>query len=293
MLFIAALLWGTTFVAQSEGMNYIEPFTYNALRMFVGAIVLIPVIFLFRIFLGSAASAAETKKINKTSLIGGIFCGIILFAASSLQQIGIQTTTAGKSGFITALYIVIVPLYELIIFRKKNYSKALWLFVLIAIVGFYLLCIKDDFTISIGDLLTLGCAFFFAGHIVIIDYFMSKTTDGVMMACVQFFVSGILASIAALFTEHPSLSAVMDAKYTILYAGLLSSGVAYTLQILGQRRTDPTVATLIMSLESVIAVISGAVVLGESLTLKEGIGCALVFAAVILAQIKIPSKKTT
>lgn len=290
MLLIAALLWGTTFVAQSEGMNYVEPFTYNAARMFIGGIVLIPVVLLFGKF-GKARelSSAEKKERLRNTVIGGICCGFVLFTASSLQQLGIQTTTAGKSGFITALYIVIVPLYELIIFRRKT-SKSIWLFVLIAIIGFYLLCITDGFTIAVGDLLTLFCAFFFAGHIIVIDYFMEKNTDGVLMSCIQFFVSGILASVVMLFTEHPSLGSIMDAKYTILYAGILSSGVAYTLQILGQSRTDPTIATLLMSLESVFAVVSGALILGERLTLREGIGCALVFAAVILAQLKAPDK---
>ena len=292
MLLIAALLWGTTFVAQSEGMRYIEPFTYNAARMFIGGIVLIPVTLLFRKF-GSAAQMTheEKKKQIKMTVAGGVLCGLVLFTASSFQQLGIQTTTAGKSGFITALYIVLVPIYELVLYRKKT-SKLLWLFVLIAVVGFYMLCINEDFSVSAGDLLTLVCAFFFAGHITVIDYFNGKKTDPILMSCIQFFVSGLLASAVMFIKENPDAARIWEAKYTILYAGLLSSGVAYTLQILGQRRTSPTIATLIMSLESVFAVLSGALVLHEQLPLKEGIGCLLVFAAVILAQIKIPERKT-
>lgn len=291
MLLIAAIIWGTAFVAQSEGMKYIEPFTYNALRMFIGSAVLIPVILLFKAFgKKQNISKKERRERLKTTLIGGIWCGVVLFTASSLQQIGIQTTTAGKSGFITALYIVIVPLYQLLIFKKRT-SKLLLLYVVIAIAGFYLLCIKEDFSISIGDFLTLLCAFFFAGHIVVIDYFTSKNTDGIVMACIQFFVSGLLATVFASFTEHPDMVSIWNAKYTILYAGLLSSGVAYTLQILAQERTDPTVATLIMSLESVFAAISGWVILNETLSAKEGIGCMLVFAAVLLAQLTAPERQ--
>ena len=292
MLLIAALLWGTTFVAQSEGMKYIEPFTYNAARMFIGGIVLIPVVFVFsRISAREGIDREKRRAQIKTTVKGGILCGMILFIASSLQQMGIQTTTAGKSGFITALYIVIVPVYELVLFRKKT-SKLLWFFAAVAVLGFYLLCIKDGFTVSAGDLLTLGCAFFFAGHIVTIDRFQRRGIDGVLMSCIQFFVSGILASLCMIFTEHPDMTKIWDAKYTILYAGLLSSGVAYTLQILGQKRTNPTIATLIMSLESVFAAVSGWLVLGEAFSLREKIGCVLVFAAVILAQLKTPESKS-
>lgn len=283
MLLITAAIWGTAFVAQSEGMKYVGPFTYTAARMLIGGLMLIPVTLL------NKSSSAPTSR--GATIKGGICCGTVLFAASSLQQTAISSTTAGKAGFITALYIVIVPVIELAVLHQKT-QKRVWFCVLTAIVGFYLLCITDGFGISKGDLLMLACAVFFACHIIVIDYFIGKNTDGIMMSCIQFFVSGILASVMMLLFEHPQIGSIIDAKITILYAGVLSSGVAYTLQILGQRYTEPTVSTLIMSLESVFAAISGWIILGERLSLKEGAGCLLVFISVILAQLKIPGKNS-
>ena len=288
MLLIAALLWGTTFVAQSEGMRYVEPFTYNAVRTLIGGTVLIPVIAAFRMFSRKKEIPAENSTSRKTTVIGGICCGVVLFAASSLQQCGMTVTTAGKAGFITALYIVIVPLIELVIYRKTNIL--VWICVVIAAVGFYLLCIKEGFEISRGDLLVLCCAVFFAMHIMVIDYFNSRNADGMVLSCIQFFTAGTLMAIAMFIFESPELKAILDAKYTILYAGIMSSGIAYTLQILGQKHTAPAAATLIMSLESVFAALSGWLVLHESLSVKETAGCTLVFTAVILAQLKSSDK---
>lgn len=290
MLLITSLIWGTAFVAQSEGMNYVEPFTYNALRTLLGGVVLIPVILIFK-WAGKRRGTAQKECSKKDTVIGGICCGVVLFIASSFQQAGIVYTTAGKAGFVTALYIVIVPLLG--IFVHKRVPIKMWLFVAIAVVGFWLLCIKEDFSVSFGDLLVLVCAFFFAVHIMVIDHFNAKNTDGMLMSCIQFFTAGILMTICMFAFENPDTDSIYAAGFTILYAGIMSSGVAYTLQIIGQRYTAPTVATLLMSLESVFAALSGWLILHEKMSVKEFCGCVLVFAAVILAQLvdTTPSSK--
>ncbi|MCQ2469164.1 MAG: DMT family transporter [Ruminococcus sp.] len=282
MLLTASLIWGTAFVAQSEGMNYVEPFTYNAMRTLLGGFVLIPVILAFK----AAERRKNTPKTQysaKNTAVGGICCGVFLFIASSFQQAGIAGTTAGKAGFITALYILLVPIIG--IFFRRKVPVRMWLFVVIAIIGFWLLCIKENFSISHGDVLVLICAVFFAGHIMVIDFFNSKNTDVMVMACIQFFTAGILMTAGMFLFEKPSAEGIISAKYTILYAGIMSSGVAYTLQMIGQRYTEPTAATLLMSLESVFAALSGWLILHEGFSVKEFTGCVLVFAAVILAQL--------
>ena len=285
MLLVTAFIWGTAFVAQSAGMDYVEPFTYNAMRTLLGGIVLVPLIF----FLKKSGFGQNNAAPLKTTVLGGICCGILLFAASSFQQSGISMTTAGKAGFITALYIVIVPVLEFIIHKKA--SKKLWFCVFMAISGFYLLCIKkESFEISRGDMLVLVCAFLFALHIMVVDIFNEKNTDGMLMSCIQFFTAGILMLICMFLFEKPDISHISDAKFTIFYGGIMSCSIAYTLQIIGQKYTEPSVATLIMSLESVFAVLSGWIILHEVLSGRELSGCLLVFAAVILAQMKIPEK---
>ena len=290
MLLLTALIWGTAFVAQSAGMDHVQPFTYNGIRTLIGGLVLIPVILLFDKIKPESqrVSAEEQKIVNRNSLIGGVCCGLVLCVASSLQQFGVSMTTAGKAGFITALYIVIVPLMG--VFIKKKIPRIIWLCVAIAVAGFYLLCVKEGFSVGTGDLLVLCCAFFFSIHIMVIDHFTAGKVDGVRMSCVQFLVAGVLAIICMFLFEEPSLASIWDARVSILYAGVMSCGVAYTLQILGQKDTDPTTATLLMSLESVFAALSGWVLLNESLSAKELLGCVLVFAAVILAQIPLPVK---
>ena len=282
MLLITSLIWGTAFVAQSEGMNYVEPFTYNAMRTLLGGVVLIPVMILFR-FSDKRNEKEKSSCSLKNTVIGGICCGIALFIASSFQQAGIAQTTAGKAGFVTALYIVIVPMIG--IFLHKKMPLQMWLFIAIALAGFWLLCIKQDIGISSGDLLVFFGAIFFAVHITVIDYFNQKNTDGVLMSCIQFFTAGLLMLICMFIFEKPTIPNIMGAGGTILYAGILSCGVAYTLQILGQKHTNPTLATMLMSLESVFAALSGWLILGEKLSIKEFIGCVLIFAAVILAQL--------
>ncbi|MCR5601715.1 MAG: DMT family transporter [Ruminococcus sp.] len=288
MLLITAIIWGTAFVAQSEGMNYVEPFTYNLVRTFLGGIVLIPIILILKKILPKGKRTPESKTSAKATVTGGICCGFLLFAASSFQQFGISYTTAGKAGFITALYVVIVPVIG--IFFGRRTSLKTWICAGIAVFGFYLLCIKSGFAVLKGDLLVLICAIFFAMHIIAIDHFNSKNSDGMVMSCVQFFTAGILMIPCMFIFESPSWGGIFAARNTILYAGIMSSGIAYTLQIVGQRYTAPTVATLILSLESVFAALSGWLFLSEKLSVKEFTGCVVVFSAVILAQIDIKSK---
>ncbi len=311
-LLLTAVIWGVAFVAQSVGMDYVEPFTFNFTRCILGGLVLIPCIALMdrqkirqesgrektdgSVNAEDAArlsGAAEQEKNRKdkaerrTLLVGGICCGIALCVASNLQQIGIQYTTVGKAGFITALYIVLVPVIE-IFFGKKSGVKT-WISVVIAVAGLYLLCITENFSIGTGDILILLCALAFSVHILIIDYFSPKV-DGVRMSCIQFFVCGILSGIMMLIFETPSVGAIMQAWLPIGYAGIFSCGVAYTLQIIGQKGTDPTVASLILSLESVVSVLSGWLILHQSLSRKELLGCLLMFLAIILVQLPQKAK---
>ena len=288
MLLITAIIWGSAFVAQKAG-TVLEPFTYNGLRMLIGGIALIPVILIF-----SAKNKDDEQKSmedkqteKKTVLIGGIACGICLCLASNFQQFGIKYTTVGKAGFITACYIVIVPVIGL--FLGKKCTKFIWAAVAMALIGLYLLCITDGFSIGKGDLLVLVCAFLFSLHILVIDYFSPKV-DGVKLSCIQFLTCGILSGIPALLLEHPELSSILAAWQPILYAGVMSCGVAYTLQIIGQKNMNPTVASLILSLESCISVLAGWIILRQQLSTKEILGCVIMFAAIILAQ--LPQKQT-
>lgn len=291
MLLITAFIWGTAFVAQSEGMNYVGPFTYSAVRTLLGGIVLVPVIFFFKRKKSDREEAIERKIFLKETLKGGIVCGIILFFASSLQQIGISMTTAGKSGFISAVYIILVPVAEFFFFRKKNIF--VWICAVIAFAGLYLLCVKEDFSINRGDAIVLLSALWFTAHIMVIDHFNSKNADGMIMSCVQFFTAAVFMTIAMFIFEQPNIENIFEARYTILYAGIMSSGVAFTLQILGQRYADPASASLIMCLESVFAVLSGWLILNEIMVSREITGCVLVFTAAVLAQLKDINKKSS
>ena len=284
MLLLTAIIWGVAFVAQSDGMNYVGPFTYNGVRTLLGGVVLIPVIAFFKTF-PSKKDEQKEKAPLKTTVLGGIICGVVFFVAGMLQQYGISMTTAGKAGFITALYIVIVPVISFIIFRKTTLK--VWICCAIAIAGFYFLCINEGFSVSAGDLLVLACALFFAVHIMVVDRFNAHGIDGTLMSCVQFFTAGTLMLICMFIFEKPDINAILSAWLPIVYGGVMSCGVAYTFQILGQRTTEPATATLLMSLESVFAALAGCLLLGETLSIKELAGCALVFAAVILAQIDV------
>lgn len=283
LLLLTAVIWGSAFVAQSVGMDYVEPFTFTFARSIIGGIVLIPCILLL------ADRENRECKVTKTEWIGGTYCGIFLFAASNFQQFGILHTTVGKAGFITALYVVIVPVLG--IFMKKRVSFLMWICVAISVAGLYLLCIpKGSFALSYGDLLVVICAVLFSFHILVIDYFSPKG-NGVIISCIQFFVCGILSGVVMMFAETPSVGNLVDAKWSILYAGVLSSGVAYTLQVVAQKNVNPTVASLILCLESVVAVLAGWIVLGDELSARELTGCVLMFVAIVMAQFKTPEKE--
>ncbi|MBQ1984721.1 MAG: DMT family transporter [Clostridia bacterium] len=295
LLMLAALIWGTAFVAQSIGMDHIGPFTFNSVRNFIASLVLVPVILFLRHRQDPAKVSGAAKHYKKALWTGGVLCGIALTVASSLQQIGIQYTSVGKAGFLTALYIVIVPIFGL--FLKKRVPAAVWISVIIAAVGTYLLSIKENFTIGAGDLYVILCAFVFSVHILLVDRF-SPQVSGVELSSIQFLTVGVLSGIVSLLAEKPDVHSILISMGPVLYTALLSSGVAYTLQIIGQKDTPPAVASLVMSLESVFAALSGWIVLKQSLQGRELLGCVLVFAAVILAQIpfdelkrKILSKK--
>lgn len=286
LLFLTAFIWGTAFVAQSVGMDHIGPFTFNAVRSLVGGLALIPVILFFN--RRKSPERRQTERANrKTLVIGGVCCGLALGVASCLQQVGIQYTTVGKAGFLTALYIVIVPILGLF-FRRKAGAK-LWVSVAIAIVGLYLLCMSGSLRLQWGDFLVLLCALAFSIHIMVIDHFTTRV-DGVQMSCIQFFVAAAFSAVCMLVGEGvPDPGAVAISWVPILYAGVLSSGVGYTLQIVGQKGVNPTAASLVLSLESVISVLAGWVILGQSMSPREILGCVLMFCAILLAQ--LPDRK--
>ena len=290
ILLLTATIWGIAFVAQIVGMDHVGPFTFLAVRSYIGAIVLLPCIWLLNKINPKKeknVSIEEKKASSKTLIIGGICCGVCLMSASALQQMGIQYTSVGRAGFITACYIILVPIISWI-FLKKKCNPIIWAAVALSLVGLYLLCITDGFSIGKGDLLVLICSILFSLHILVIDHF-SPLTDGVKMSCIQFLVCGILSTIPALIFESPNIHDILQAWMPILYAGALSSGVAYTLQIIGQKGMNPTVASLILSLESCISVLAGWILLNQKLTIRELSGCVLMFAAIILAQ--LPDKK--
>ncbi|MDE7253509.1 MAG: DMT family transporter [Acetatifactor sp.] len=302
-LFLAAVVWGFAFVAQSEGMRYVGGFTFNCVRSLIGGLVLIPCIFLMRGLQdrgqdgrqdenqndgGAGGRAFTFMGIDRTVLRGGICCGIFLCIASNLQQHGIKYTTVGKAGFITALYIVLVPIFGL--FLHKRVGKTVWIGLALAVAGLYFLCIDGQFTVEIGDLLVFLCAIFFALQILAVDHFAPRV-DCVVLSCIEFFTSGILSAVPMFMCETVSWEGLVDAAAPILYAGVMSCGVAYTLQIVGQKNMNPTVASMIMSLESVISVLAGFLLLHQRLSARELVGCVLMFAAVLLSQ--LPEKKST
>ena len=288
LLVLTAIIWGTAFVFQRTGMEQIEPLTFSASRMTLAALA-IGIVSLF--FKDPPLSAdTETKKSQKKhTIIGGILCGLFLAAGSIFQQIGLVYTTAGKAGFITALYMLIVPIFNFIIFRKRS-PFTVWIAVLMGIFGMYLLCTNGGFTLSQGDTFVLICAFMFGGHILCCDRFADKCNP-VKLSAVQFVTAAVVSWIAAFILESPSLDKIISAAVPILYCGIISGGVGYTLQIVAQKFTDPTIASLLMSLESVFAVIAGSLILNEQMSARELIGCAVMFAAIILVQIPIKKNK--
>ena len=283
MLMTTALIWGTAFVAQKSGMDLVSPVAFNGIRTLVGAIALIPVI----LFMGRGK---QKEKIDKTLVIGGICCGLALCAAGNIQQIGLYYTSVSHTGFITALYVVIVPLMGL--FLKRRITLIIWGCVIASAVGLYLLCIPAGGfgSINIGDVIILVCAICFSIHILVIDHFSPKV-DGVKLSCIQFFVAGIVSLFIMPFADPaigfdlPTVGDICVSWFNILYAGIMSCGVAFTLQVLGQKETEPTIASMILCLESVFALIAGMVLLGEAMTIREIAGCVIMFAAIVVANL--------
>lgn len=291
LLVLTAFIWGIAFVAQSEGGDKIGAYSFNCIRSIIGSLFLIIVISILDKV--GITKKPDNKKSQKTLLLGGVSCGFFLCIATNLQQMALYLgAPVGKAGFLTACYILLVPILG--IFLKKKCGINVWIGVVFTLIGLYLLCINDSFSIKLYDILLMLCAFCFSIHILVIDYFSPKV-DGLRMSCIQFMVCGILTSIPMFFIDIiPDVSlwlsgfTTLDAWIPILYAGILSCGVAYTLQIVGQKDINPTVASLIMSLESVFSVLAGWVLLQQKLSTKELIGCLLIFIAVVLAQ--LPNK---
>lgn len=297
LLLLTAMIWGAAFVAQDVAADALEPFTFNGLRMVLAALTLVPVI-AYRHGRQQRAVAADSQA-RKPSLLprdpaqkrflllGGLACGVMLALGSGFQQLGINAgVQAGKAGFITALYIVLVPLTGLLFGKRPQ--PLVWVAVALSAVGLYLLCMQGGFVLEGGDILLLLCAFSFTGHILVVDYVGAKV-DGVKLSCIQFAVTAVICLTLAAFTEHPTWEAVKTAAIPILYAGILSGGVGYTLQIVAQKDIDPTIASLIMCLESVFAVLFGWLLLGDQMTLREYMGCAVMMLGIVLAQ--LPGKK--
>ena len=285
LLFAAAVIWGFAFAAQDAASD-MGAFTLGFARSVVAGIFLIGVVIAFDKITGSGRRlfSKDGIDLNRTELVGGVIIGTVLTAASAFQQIGINSgTDGGKAAFITALYVILVPIYALAL--KKRAPINVWISVAIAVVGFYLLCIKDDFSIALSDLLVIAASMIFPIHILTIDHFSPKC-DGIRMSMVQFFTAALLNLIIALITEGiGEFGTVLPNILPVLFLGIGSSGIAYTLQIIGQKDVNPAVASIILSLESVFGVIGTALFLGQTLTPREYIGCAVVLVAVILSQI--------
>ena len=308
LLLLTAMIWGTAFVFQRVGMDSIEPITFNAARMALAAVMVGALAFGLRqrhskgvprqSDAGASAPGTEvnvTRQAEESDLPwshtwkGGICCGLFLTAGSVFQQMGVVYTTAGKAGFITAMYMLLVPILNFLLFKKKN-SWLVWLAVFLGVGGMYLLCVKEDFTLTRGDILVCICALMFSGHILCCDYFV-KLASAVELAAIQFATAAVVSAVIASFTENPNWAGIVAAAVPILYCGVVSGGIGYTLQIVAQKFTDPTIASLLMSLESVFAVIAGSVLLGEQMSSRELLGCAVMFAATVLVQIPLPGER--
>ena len=284
-LFVAVLIWGSTFVAQSVGMDSVGPFTFLAVRSILAVVFLLPVIALFEI---KDIKSYISKWRDKRLWIGGILCGLSLFVAASLQQISLVDTDAGKAGFLTSLYVVLVPVIGLFLGKKPTVNIVIS--IILAVVGLYLLSCVGDATIRVSDLMLLGSALSFAIQITLVER-LGSNTDGLRLNVIQCLTAGVLSAIVMLFAEDVTMGSILNCSLPLLYAGVLSSGIAYSLQVLGQQHVESNTASIIMSLESVVAVLCGWLILQERMTPWELSGCALVFTAVILSQIA-PKKKT-
>ncbi len=292
LLILTAMIWGMAFAFQRKGMESIEPLTFTAVRMGLAAVVIGAAALISR-NIGEKHSPSpdpEEEQIRRrNTILGGICCGVFLSAASIFQQIGMVSTSAGKSGFITAMYIILVPVINFVLFKKRN-SRLVWLAVFISLIGMYLLCMKEGFRLEQGDLLLFLCAVMFSGQILCCDHFVQRG-DPIQISAIQILTCSLISAIAAFLTETPSWEQVRSAAIPILYCGIMSGGVGYTLQMVAQKYTDPTIASLLMSLESVFAVLGGAILLNEHLTSRELLGCAVMFAAIILVQLPTGKKE--
>lgn len=286
ILTLTAVIWGTAFAFQRSGVDRITPITFTAARMTLSAVAVGLVALIQR--KNAAVDISKSKEARSNTIAGGLSCGFFLASASILQQMGIVYTSAGKAGFITALYVLIVPVISIIFFRKK-YSFIVWIAVAMGIAGMYLLCMTESFRLNYGDTLIFFCALLFSGHILCCGYFGGKG-DPIQISAIQLVITALVSWILAFLTEKPDIQSIVDAIIPILYCGIMSGGVGYTLQVVGQKYTDPTVASLLMSLESVFAVIGGAVILGERMTVRELLGCIIMFIAIIIVQIPMPKK---
>lgn len=291
LLILTAMIWGMAFAFQRKGMESIEPLTFTAVRMGLAAVVIGAAVLIEknREKRNITKSDPEAERIrSKNTILGGICCGLFLAAASIFQQIGMVSTSAGKSGFITAMYILLVPIINFMLFRKKN-SPLVWIAVLISVVGMYLLCMTEGFRLAHSDLLLFLCAVMFSGQILCCDHFV-QLGDPLQISAIQILTTTVISAIAAFLMETPSWEQVKSAAIPILYCGIMSGGVGYTLQMVAQKFTDPTVASLLMSLESVFAVLGGAILLHERMTPRELLGCTVMFAAIILVQLPSGSR---
>ncbi len=281
LLLLTSLIWGVAFVAQRVGMDHVGPFTYNAARFALGAVSLLPVL-AFRRRSGSPPVSRTSSAVSPVP--AGILAGAILFCGASLQQIGLVSTTAGKAGFITGLYVVLVPLAGLLWGQRAGWSA--WAGALACVAGLFVLSFSESLGIERGDLLVLLGAFFWAGHVQLLGW-LSPRTNPVQLACIQFAACALLSAGAALAVERPTTQGIMEAAGPILYGGLLSVGVAYTLQVVAQRRSKPAHAAILLSMESVFAAVGGSIFLGERLGPRGSAGCALIFAGMMIAQLPV------
>lgn len=278
ILLVTAIIWGASFVSQSVGAECVQPFTFMGIRTLMGALVLVPFILITR------------RKINRKTILGGVIMGIFLCTATNFQQFAFNYSTAGKIAFVTAMYMFFVPIVGL--FFRKKVPLVTWLCVVLGFIGLYFLCFKggDDFSINKGDALALICALFFTGQILVIEKF-TEDCDGIVLSCVQFFTAGLITTILMFIFEKPELSGIKKATLPLLYSGLMSCGIAYTLQVVGQKYCEATIASLIMCMESVFAVLSAAIILHEMLTAREIAGCSVMFIAIVISQVYPMLKK--
>lgn len=286
ILMLAAIIWGFAFVAQRAGMEHVEPFTFNGIRFLLGCITLLPVL-VFRPK-NPDRETATTERWSKDELAGGLLAGLVMFLAVSWQQFGIVHTTAGKAGFITGLYVILVPIVG-IFFRQKT-AVNVWIGAVIAVIGLYFLSVTENFHLAFGDSLVLVSALFFTFHILIIGKYSTRVSI-IRLSVLQFFVCGLLSLVAATATETIEISGIYNAAVPILYGGIFSVGIAYTLQVAGQKHSHPSAASIILSLESLFAVIGGWLILNEHLSARNLLGCALMLTGMILAQISFTFTK--